>query len=102
MSITVTAANTPAGVTQPTSAVAPVKDKQAGQSTSKSTSAQSKQDTVKLSGSVLAKFLEQSGQSPEQIAEAMGLPIATVDSYLGIEPQAAVAPSAPQVKTTVP
>lgn len=41
-------------------------------------------DTVKLTGTALAKSLKLSGQNPAQIAQKMGIDVKTVDKYLGI------------------
>ena len=41
-------------------------------------------DTVKLSQSAQVSQLTAQGQSPSQIADTLGLPVATVDSDLGI------------------
>ena len=103
MSINAIPETVPTGATHPlTSAADPAKGKEVPQSTAKTAPAPPKQDTVELSGSALAKSLEQSGQTPEQIAEAMGVSIETVDSYLGIVPPPTTAPPATQKITTVP
>jgi len=47
-----------------------------------------KHDSVKLSGTAIAKSLKLQGLSPNDIAAQMGLDIKTVDSYLGIAPTA--------------
>jgi DNA-binding CsgD family transcriptional regulator len=49
------------------------------------TAAAPKQDSVKLTPAALAKSLKQSGLSPKQIAQQMGLDIKTIDSYLNID-----------------
>jgi len=41
-------------------------------------------DTVKLSQTAQVSQLTTQGQSPSQIADALGIPVATVDSDLGI------------------
>ena len=43
-------------------------------------------DSVKLSGTAIAKSLKLQGLSPNQIAAQMGLDVKTVDGYLGIAP----------------
>ena len=45
---------------------------------------QPKGDSVKLSGTAVAKSLKLQGMSANQIAAQMGLDIKTVDGYLGI------------------
>jgi len=45
-----------------------------------------RRDSVKLSGTAIAKSLKLQGLSPNQIAVEMGLDIKTVDGYLGIAP----------------
>jgi len=52
-----------------------------------------KSDSVKLSGTAIAKSLKLQGLSPEQIAAQMGLDIKTVDGYLGITPATTYLPS---------
>ena len=100
-------------VPSPTPAVDPVKTAQVGPTTAKTTSITPKHDTVNLTGTALAKSLKLSGQTAAQgeIAQKMSLPIATVDSYLGIQtpvtvtpqtPKAAAAAAPPQVAATPP
>jgi hypothetical protein len=61
------------------------------------------EDTVALSQSALVDQLNLLGQSPLQIAESLGVPVATVNAYLDIPttttPTPAVAPTATLVKT---
>lgn len=64
-----------------------------------SQSAQAPQDTVKLSGTALAKSLKLQGQTPAQIAQQMGIKITTVESYLGIKP---VTPTSGQTTKAIP
>ena len=45
-----------------------------------------KGDSVKLSGTAIAKSLKLQGLSANQIAAQMGLDLKTVDGYLGIAP----------------
>jgi hypothetical protein len=42
-------------------------------------------ETVKLSQSTQVRLLKQQGQSPSQIASNLSIPMATVDSFLGIQ-----------------
>jgi len=83
-------------VPSPTPAVDPVKTAQVGPTTAKTTSITPKHDTVNLTGTALAKSLKLSGQTAAQIAQKMSLPIATVDSYLGIQTPVTVTPPAPK------
>ena len=49
-------------------------------------------DSVKLSGTAIAKSLELQGLSPNEIAAQMGLDIISVDTYLGITPPSTSSP----------
>jgi hypothetical protein len=106
MAISGISGNIPSIGTQPTPAVEPAKTNQVDLSTAKSTSTPPKHDSVKLTGTALAKSLKLAGQTPAQIAQKMGVPIATVDSYLSIKapvtppPPAPKAAAAPQTATT--
>jgi hypothetical protein len=63
-------------------------------------------DTVKLTGTALAKSLKLAGQTPAQIALKMGLDINTINSYLNIKVATATTapppPPAPEATTPVP
>lgn len=111
MTVSGISGNVPSVGTQSTPAVDPVKTAQVDPTTAKSTSITPKHDTVNLTGTALAKSLKLSGQTAAQIAQKMSLPIATVDSYLGIQtpvtvtppaPKAAAAAAPPQVAATPP
>lgn len=58
-------------------------------------------DTVKLTGVALAKSLKLAGQTPAQIAVNMGMPVKTIDGYLGVKVQTA-AVATPQPTTPAP
>ena len=110
MAVSGISGNVPSVGTQPTPAVDPVKTNQVDPTTAKSTSITPKHDTVKLTGTALAKSLKLSGQTAAQIAQKMSIPIATVDSYLGVPvpvttttpPPKAVTAAPPQAPATPP
>lgn len=52
-------------------------------------------DTVKLSQAAQVRLFKQQGQSLSQIASNLSIPIATVDSFLGIQTAKPPATSAP-------
>jgi hypothetical protein len=58
-------------------------------------------DTVKLTGVALAKSLKLAGQTPSQIAVNMGMPVKTIDGYLGVTVQTAAVVT-PQPTTPAP
>ena len=57
-------------------------------------------DTVKLSQDAQIQLLTQQGQSPAQIASALGLPVATIDSDLYIVPAPTASTTATNPGTT--
>ena len=61
-------------------------------------------DTVKLSQAAQVHQLKQQGQALSQIAENLGISVASVDGYLGVTvPKAtSVAPAAPSAKAAAP
>jgi hypothetical protein len=62
-------------------------------------------DNVKLSQSAQVRLLKQQGQSLSQIASNLSIPIATVDSFLGIQitkPTATSAPAQPPAQSPGP
>jgi hypothetical protein len=63
---------------------------------------QPQHDTVKLTGTALAKSLKLAGQNPAQIALKLGLDLKTVDSYLNIKVAANKLPPAVPAPTTTP
>jgi hypothetical protein len=62
---------------------------------------QPQHDTVKLTGVALAKSLKLAGQTPSQIALNMGMPVKTIDGYLGVKVQTAAVVT-PQPTTPAP
>jgi hypothetical protein len=59
-------------------------------------------DTVRLSQAAQVRLLKQQGQPLSQIASNLSIPVATVDSYLGIQapkPAATPVPAQPPVQT---
>src|ERR1700674_2670734 len=62
-------------------------------------------DTVKLSQAAQVRLFKQQGQSLSQIASNLSIPIATVDSFLGIQitkPTATSAPAQPPAQSQGP
>jgi DNA-binding CsgD family transcriptional regulator len=68
--------------TQPTAAVNPTNTRQGARAAAKTS--RPKQDSVHISAQAQAKVLQQSGQTPAQIAVALNTNVKTVDGYLGI------------------
>jgi hypothetical protein len=56
-------------------------------------------DTVKLSEDAQIRLLTQQGQSPDEIAQNLGVAVSTVEGYLGVV-VASVAPAPPAPRTS--